>query len=193
MISVEITGQTDVAKALGEISKQAKNRIGQRALITALTPILDDAKRRAPKDTGNLAASIGFKHQKFRNGNQTAILGPRKGFLEPNTKRLAHKYAHLVEFGHLIAQGGRLRDEYEVEVVKGRSENGRVTRQLRKTRIKKKATGTVSGFVLPMPFLRPAFEAGKDKAVKDIARVMGEEIELTAKRTARRRAKQVSV
>lgn len=166
MISIEITGQTDVAKALGEISKQAKNRIGQRALITALTPILDDAKRRAPKDTGNLAASIGFRHRKFRNGNQTAVIGPRKGFRDPATKRLAHKYAHLVEFGHVIAAG--------------KSANRR-------------RKGGAAGFVPGKPFMRPAFEAGKERAVRDISRVMGEEIELTAKRTARRRSKRVSV
>lgn len=165
MISVEISGMVDVARALSEMSRQAKNRAGRKALITALTPIVEDARRRAPKYTGNLAASIGFRYRKFRTGNQTAVIGPRKGFRDPATKRLAHKYAHLVEFGHVIASK--------------KSARGR--------------KGTAGGFVPAKPFIRPAFEAGRDRAVRDIARVLGSEIELTARRTARRRAKQVSV
>jgi HK97 gp10 family phage protein len=106
MIQIQITGQADIAKALDEISRASKGKIGLKAIITALTPIVDRAQELAPTDTGNLRDSIGFRTKAYRRGGHIfAVIGPRKGFRGPDG-RLASKYAHLVEYGHTKKGGG---------------------------------------------------------------------------------------
>ena len=50
-------------------------------------------------------------------------------------------------------------------------------------------SGESRGRMLPQPFMRPAFEATKHQVMKDLADIIREEIEATAKRLARRRAR----
>lgn len=169
MISIQIEGQKELASTFAELGKATKSKIGLKALVTALTPILDGARARVQKDTGNLYDSLGFKVVKFRNGNMSAIIGPRKGFRKDG--RLAHKYGHLVEFGHFTRKPSGV-------LVK--TKTGKTQR---------KSGGGSQKFVPAKPFLRPAFEAGKHQAAKDIASVLGTEVQLAAKRLARRKAR----
>lgn len=169
MISIQIEGQKELARTFAELGKATKSKIGLRALVTALTPILDGARSRVKVDTGNLRDSLGFKVVKFRSGNMSAIIGPRKGFRKDG--RLAHKYGHLVEFGHFT-----------------RKPSGFIA-WIKKIKTKRESGGGSQKFVPAKPFLRPAFEAGKHQAAKDIASVLGTEVQLAAKRLARRKAR----
>lgn len=168
MISIQIEGQKELARTFAELGKATKSKIGLRALVTALTPILDGARSRVKVDTGNLRDSLGFKVVKFRSGNMSAIIGPRKGFRKDG--RLAHKYGHLVEFGHFTRKPSG---------VSVKTKTGKTKRE----------SGGSQKFVPAKPFLRPAFESGKHRAAKDIARVIGTEVQIAAKRLARRKAR----
>lgn len=106
MISVEITGLDDLQKGLKAIGKKMREKIGNEAVVTAMTPVVDLAQRLAGKsrETGALQESIGMKVKPYRRGNVIfGIVGPRKGFNKPDPSgkgfRDPRKYAHLVEFG----------------------------------------------------------------------------------------------
>jgi HK97 gp10 family phage protein len=106
MISAEITGLDDLTKGMKAIGKKLREQIGQEAVVTALTPLVNAAQlyAGASKETGALQESIGLKVKPYRKGNIIfGIVGPRKGFNKPDPSgkgfRDPRKYAHLVEFG----------------------------------------------------------------------------------------------
>lgn len=103
MLQVDLSGTVDLRETLFALSKATRNKIGLEAVITALTPIVDTAQQLAPVDTANLKESIGFRAVKFKNGNITAIIGPRRKFKKGN--RIATKYGHLAEHGHVGRDG----------------------------------------------------------------------------------------
>lgn len=106
MIGISIVGVDDVGKALSELSKKIQKDIGLKAVTAALTPMEEAARRLVTVDTGNLKNSIGLKTKTYKGGrNIFGIVGARSGFRGPDG-RLAHKYAHLVEYGHAKKGGG---------------------------------------------------------------------------------------
>lgn len=157
MLKLDISGEVDIAATLSELSNAAKTKIGVEAVVNALTPVVDAAQRNAKRseDTGNLRRSIGFRVRPYkRTGNIVAIIGPRRGFKVPDPSgrgyRVASKYGHLVEFGHM-AKGGK--------------------------------------HIAAKAFMRPAFDSQKAEAQRRMAKVLGQKIELAAKKIARRKAK----
>lgn len=106
MITADITGMDDLAKALDGIKKRVQTKIGTEAVVTALTPLVDAAQHYAgySKETGALKDSIGIKSKPYRRGKVIfGVVGPRNGFKRPDPSgkgfRDPRKYAHLVEFG----------------------------------------------------------------------------------------------
>lgn len=107
MFSVEINGASDVADGMKYLSTTIRNRIAVEALVVAMTPVLNSARRYAGKtrDTGALQESIGFRVRPYpRLGKVICVIGPRRGFKrkDPSGKgyRDPAKYGHLIEFGH---------------------------------------------------------------------------------------------
>lgn len=49
--------------------------------------------------------------------------------------------------------------------------------------------GAYRGMMQPTPFLRPAWDHGRNRALDDLGRIMGQEIEAAARRLHRRQAK----
>lgn len=110
MMGVTITGLADVKDTLAKLSSAAKNKIGTAALVEAMTPMVDAARNLASAsvDTGNLKASVGFRVKAYRKGAIVGVIGPRNGFKTVDRQgrtRIATKYAHLVEFGHVAPNG----------------------------------------------------------------------------------------
>ena len=106
MITAQITGLEDLQKGMKAIGRKLRTQIGQEAVVTALTPMVNAAQLYAgdSKETGALQESIGFKVRPYRRGNIIfGVVGPRKGFNKPDPSgkgfRDPRKYAHLVEFG----------------------------------------------------------------------------------------------
>lgn len=112
-IAYKIEGLEDVADRLAELSLTVQNRIVRESATTAMEPAVAEAKARCPKDTGNLAESIGLKKVKsrgrYKKGLFVLSLGPRQGFgwaYEGGTREnLPFKYGVPVEYGHVMKNG----------------------------------------------------------------------------------------
>lgn len=170
MIGIEITGIDDLSKGLKAIGKKMREQIGREAVATALVPMVNAARANAGKsrDTGALQDSIGLKVKPYQRGAKIfGIVGPRRGFRrsDPSGKgfRDPVKYAHLVEFGHYTraGKGGKF----------GAAKKGeKVTEE------------TATAYVLPQPFMRPAYAATKSGMVKTLGEVIGSRVDVEAKR-----------
>ena len=184
MIGVEITGVEDLLKGLKTIGKKLREQIGREAVTTALVPMVNAARYYAGQssETGALAASIGVKVKPYQKGAAIfGIVGPRRGFDRPDPSgkgvRKPTKYAHLVEFGHYTKAGsGKFG---------GAKKGTKVTPE------------NATAYVLPQPFMRPAFAATKDAMTQTLADVIGERVSVEAKRvysqrTGRRAAKKTT-
>lgn len=181
MIQISMDGASNLAANLKELSKSVRAKYAIEAAITGATPIVDAAQAHAKKseDTGNLRASIGFRAVKHKKtGNVSVIIGPRRGFVRTDAsgrRRVAHKYAHLVEFGHYSA-----------------ARTGTTVAQLAKgTKGKSRRKGTLyeQMYILPKPFMRPAFASASGEAFRATGKALGERVEAAAKRLHNRRNK----
>jgi len=138
---IEIKGLTEAQKGLDKQKKQLQNKI-QKALLRGGLVFEGEAKRLCPVDTGRLRDSIQSTILK-QDEDETVL-----------TVGTAVEYAGFVEFGTGIhAENGQ----------------GRKTPWMWKGDGKKwggwhRTTGQPA-----QPFIRPAFEARKDEAVRVIA------------------------
>jgi HK97 gp10 family phage protein len=166
-----VTGLAELRETLRGISEDLQTVIVLDAVKAAAKPIERFAKMLAPRRTGALEASIGTVGRKPRNGGLAyALVGPMRGYYRGGKKVRAgasnegadspSHYAHLVEFGHIKATGGSLRDIREVSKVVVLDKNGRYRRVRKAGRVIEKAKGKIGGFVSPRPFMRPAAVMG---------------------------------
>jgi HK97 gp10 family phage protein len=169
MIGIDISGIDDLTKGLKAIGKKLRTQIGQEAVTTALIPMVNAARYYAgqSRDTGALQDSIGVKVKPYQKGATIfGIVGPRRGFKRPDPSgkgfRDPTKYAHLVEFGHYTKAG-----------------SGKFGGAKKGTKI---TPENASAYVLPQPFMRPAFSATKGQMIHDLANVIGERVDVEAKR-----------
>lgn len=106
MIRLSIDGIDDLEKALRAVGKKAAREAALVAVQHAAQPIVDAAKALAPKDTGALRDSIGWRVKPYRRGDRAlAVIGPQSKYRGGDGRQPA-KYAHLAEFGHAKAGGG---------------------------------------------------------------------------------------
>lgn len=169
--SFRLSGDRELRQALRIIEREMGTRGLERALRYAGRPIVTAARRnldaQGAVDTGALRRSLGFYlRRNRRNREPYLIIGARHGkqftVNGPDGKaRVPANYAHLVEYGHLIASpGSKLR----------------------------KGEGQVLGFVLPKPFLRPAFEQQRGPARQRLINYLAYE-QARAARLALRRSR----
>lgn len=141
--------------------------------------IVTRARQLVPRDTGALRKSLGVVVKKMpRTGKIMAFIGARRSYYSKGKKikkggdrrgaqSPAH-YSHLVEFGHRsgVATGRS-----------GRLNSGQSFRS---------GTLTQRSYVLPRPFLRPAFEQMRDHAHKQIVAGFNRALEIEYRRARRR-------
>jgi HK97 gp10 family phage protein len=163
------TGLDDVFKRLGHLNRTVRNRILRAAINEATKPLLDDAKQRAPRQSGLLRKSLGRKVKTYRaSGVVVAIIGPRSKpsfkrqvtVRDKRTGKTRSEYRNPVKYAHLQEQGRKA-----VRVKRGRV-LGR----------KGVYFGKQAAAALPRPFLRPAFAAGKARAEQTMRRRILEEV-----------------
>jgi HK97 gp10 family phage protein len=107
MGSLTIRGNRELGIALERLPKRVFARVMRPAVNAALTPINKAAKRKAPKETGALQASLGKKVRQFpATGTTWGAVGPRDDPkfrrpdpTHPNRPRRPIFYAHIVEAG----------------------------------------------------------------------------------------------
>ncbi len=155
MLRFQITGQTELARALRGLSSEIQQQAAVHAMEQAMQPVVDAARQLAPVgDTGGLKRSIGFIIRKYKKGAIVfGIVGPRRGFGVPDkTKKTGRtepaNYAHLVEYGHAIS-------------------------------------GNAAGWVSAHPFLRPAWDSTRAKVEKLLGQHLGDYVAAIAKRQAK--------
>lgn len=126
LMSVSVSGLSDLDRALGNLSKATARNVLRRTLTKAAEPIRDEAKRLAPVKTGKLRDSIMISARvKNKVGNaeysaamraglgkdaaRSALLAARKAgkgagsfaevYVGPARGAGVIRYAHIVEFG----------------------------------------------------------------------------------------------
>ena len=175
-----VHGDKELIAALGQVAAEMRDAVLAEATKAAIQPIKIAAKRYAQRsrDTGALQASITDKVVNYpRNGKAVGLVGPDRSFYREGVRvkgRVAHafarlqggarrpaKYAHLVEFGHVIAKGGKLSPTYRIELLAtGKvSKSGKPIRRWKRAGVEKDAPGHAAGFVPAKPFMRPAMAA----------------------------------
>jgi len=166
-----VRGMDALSGVLKALPEAMRNQILRDGVMGAVLPIQVAAKRFAKRseDTGALRESITNKVVVYpQTGRAVGLVGPdrdyywgrsksRLGRLYKGARRPA-KYAHLVEYGHLIAVGGSLKAQHHLELVGiGKfSKNGKELKRWKRGIIKTQAKGRAGGFVPAKPFIRPA-------------------------------------
>lgn len=159
MIRFQITGQTELAKALQGLTSKVRQEIAMAAMEKAVQPVVVAAQANVmgngSVDTGGLYRSLGFAVRQYKKGAVTfGVVGARRGFgVDDPTKKTGRtepaNYAHLVEYGHAIA-------------------------------------GDAAGWVEPKPFMRPAWDQTSPQVVAILSRELGQGIALAASKSRRR-------
>lgn len=163
--TVKIEGLRELARAL----EQFPQRLGQNVLRGAVNAgarvIRDEAKTQAPVETGTLKRSIYTKRIREESGTlvQTYFVGVRRGkqYRSLTTKTGKDRsmdayYAPFVEYGHFTRRsGGRLRFTN-----RGQRNNQQLSDEVQSGQVR---------WIPAQPFMRPAWDARKDDALKAIA------------------------
>lgn len=90
-VTFEIKGAKELEATLKELGPKVAVRIGDKALRVGAGVIVKEAKRLAPRRTGQLRKSIvAVKGRDARPEQRTVVVG---------FKKPGRRYAHLVEFG----------------------------------------------------------------------------------------------
>ena len=167
---IHCTGNDLLAELLQQLPAEMRATILAEAVGGGAKIVVVAAKRYAKRSrqTGTLQASITHIVRKYpADGRAVAIVGPVvEGWGRSATRKAtkgvttpAVKYAHLVEFGHIIAKGGSLRPEYTktLQDTGQSSKSGKAIKRWKRSGIKVAAKGRVGGWVPAKPFMRPAF------------------------------------
>lgn len=160
MISVKIDGLKELQKALEQLPKEIQGRPLRSAVSAAAKVVVDDVKSRVPVgETGNLKTAV-YRYRSRRNsatGRETFFVGIRQG--KAQYKDTAYN-----------RRKGRVGKSYKTagEAYYWRFlEFGTAKMQAR-------------------PFLRPAFEAQKSRAVEVMKERLGKAIQTQAKKLAKK-------
>lgn len=170
-MSIKVTGLEQSIQKLEGMKRGLRNRHLRKAVRAAVAPQVKQVKASMTfaDDTGVLRRSITSKIKTYPSGYTMGVVGPRAQTLTAHSRsknrqvsRNPAKYTHLVEFGHRIAKGGALRNQYATEwtVV-----NGKRRRRRNMNRITKLGLGSSSGYVQGRPFLGPGFDRSSSAAL----------------------------
>jgi HK97 gp10 family phage protein len=165
LVTMRLVGARELERNLRALPKRLQRGTLERALLRAGEPVELAAKARAAAvgATGKNASKIDVLKtlsRRQRPGARKAHPGERIVYIGVRPSPVAH----LIEFG----TGPRY--------TKGKGK-------------KRKVVGAYRGAMKPQPFMRPAWEAKKGEALDTLGRILGEEIEKTAARLARRDAR----
>ena len=107
-MSIKLEGGKELARALQSLGPRVARKVTRQAVNASLTPVLKTARANAPEESGLLKESLDKKTKTYAEnmvivglvGPDTTTQGTFKGEL-----RKPSKYAHLVEEGHIDANG----------------------------------------------------------------------------------------
>lgn len=130
-VSLKLEGDRELRRALAKLEQKTGKRVVRRSLLRGARIIRDEARKRAPVDSGRLRKSIQARSsgRAFRAGTVGVVVGP--------DKRAPH--AHLVEFG----TGPRVIKSATIPTPNG----------------PRTVSNLAVGSMPAKPFLRPAFDS----------------------------------
>jgi HK97 gp10 family phage protein len=155
MADVQVSGLADLQKMLQGLPARVEVNVMRGAIRAGQKVIADEAKRRVPKDTGDLAKSIKVK---------TNMRAQRRGMVRADVVAGDKQawYSHLIEFGtgqHYTGTGKSVRRPY---VIRAKGTDGKEASTAQKRRALRVGGAMVAQVthpgIRPRPFMRPAAE-----------------------------------
>lgn len=185
---ITLDNEKEFQAALLTLPVELRKRGLTDALRRAARLIVQQAQRLVPIQSGSLKKSLGLiiRRPKKARGDPYAVLGARKGYSREVTrtgfggtfvytqKANPANYAHLVELGHHVVTGGTLDN---------RATGGRTRVAGRSART---GQGSATQYILPRPFLRPAFQSSRGPVVSSLVESLRSFQTREAARIARR-------
>lgn len=174
VVRVKVSGLRELDRALGELPKATARNVLTRVLKAAAEPIRAAAQAGAPVDTGALRESIivSTRKPKGHSAKKTAFAeAMRSG-------------ASRAEAGKAARAAGIGAHEAFAEAFVGPVQQ-RTKQAAIKTIVQEFGSVDQSG----TPYMRPAWDANKGKALDIIKDGLGDEIAKAARRLAKKRAK----
>lgn len=159
---IKVKGLAELEKQLFALgSTSTARRVGQRALLEAAKPMVDEIKARAPKDEMNLAESVKAQASNRNRREDTAevvigIAGWVKPAVEVPRERANASQKPRIDLG---VSGYGPMQEFGTEKMEAN------------------------------PFFRPGFDATAELVIRRVGQTLGPEIEKSAARLAKRQAK----
>lgn len=185
----QLEGLRDLNRALKRLDGKVASSISRSGIAAAGKKVQRATQVLVPKDTGNLAASIGVRTFKLGRTGYAAHVKPMRrrfsrqieiaaGFSGKFTAEADGYYAHMVEFGtrpHLIP--------YKGQKLKRGPNRTKVARNQKLKIGGRWVTGPVQHpGTAPRPFMRPAWQATKGRLPDEMMRVMWRRIEREARK-----------
>ncbi len=168
-LGVAISGDKALINALFALPDKVFRRGVVIASRRAMKPVIEEAKAKAPRESGALSTSVGVRVKSYKKtGTVVTVVGPRQGYAKTFNNKLRNPfyYAHLVEKGHKVVKPGSLKIRFS-------SHRGF---------IRAKGTGKTLGWVAGIPFLRPSLEHNQDGILGSLKSELGSFVEREAKR-----------
>lgn len=167
---ITLENETEFRAALATLPDNLRKRGLVDAFRKAARIVVKSAQSMVDVDSGTLKRSLGLviRRPKRAKGDPYAVVGARRGYSRQVTrlgwnglfsytqKAVPANYAHLVELGHYVVSGGTLNN-------KGAGSRTRLARSAART-----GQGSATQYILPRPFLRPAFEKSKSPVVSSL-------------------------
>jgi HK97 gp10 family phage protein len=168
-MSAKISGLKELSAALRELGPDISRNALRSSVRSAAKKVIDEARRRVPKNTGQLSRAIYMKQLRKESGDdrQTFIVGVRQG-PKVNRKTKQKDYSQDGYYGRYIEFGHFTRGQKKV----ARTNIGKIAQH----------KGGSLKWVPAQPFMSPAFDSRKEDSVRVIA-------ETIARRIKRARAK----
>lgn len=166
-VTVKTQGFRELERALLELPRATAKNVAKRALLKAAAPVVDQAKALVPVRTGNLRDSIKAIALSNNAAGRAAYASAMRQGLGQDAARGALRAAQRASNGQSITT---------VAVGPGQQPHAHLVE-----------FGSVNN--APQPYLRPAWDANKQKVLDSIGETLGDEIMKTAKRLARKAAK----
>lgn len=160
LLRMEIIDAKELERALRELGQDRLIKATmKRALLKVGQPIAEHASRLAPRGK------------------------------DPDKPRMADKIRVSTTLSKRQRRGRRRSDPTEAVVYIGAGPRGPGVLAEFGTGHRTWKNGKSTGSMPAQPFMRPAWEAGKDKALRDFSRELWDQIERSARRLAKRTAK----
>lgn len=158
-MNVDIRGFRELDRALGELPKATARNVLRRVTKAALDPMATVAAGAAPHQTGRLSFSISVSE---RGTRRAEWYGSRARFVAPGVFRSDPKTSFTMAMGPAGGTGALSYASFA-------------------------EFGTID--TPAHPYMRPAWDGGKDAALQHVKVSLGREIDMAAGRLARRAAR----